>query len=139
MKKKILLFIGMMAVASSLIFDGCKKKDDDEVDARDKFIGSYSVINGCIGPNTYNCIITKSTQSGKVVVSNMGNEGWTATGTISGNNITLSGTQSDAQCGSVTIGGSGTINGIVLTLSNVTYTFTQCSNLGPCAETFTKQ
>lgn len=114
-----------------------------ETEMRTKFIGTYSVVNSCLGSSAYSVTIsTSSTSVDKVVMSNMGNSSWTATGTISGSNITLSGSATDATCGTITISGSGSLAGSALNLSGVTYNpsnTTACSSLGPCTETGTKQ
>ena len=110
---------------------------------RAKFIGTYSAVSACLGTTAYTVSIAESSSGiDKVVISNMGNSAWTAIGTVNGTSISISGTATDATCGTITMSGGGSISGNIITLSNVTYTVsntTTCNNLGPCTETFTKQ
>lgn len=93
--------------------------------ARDQFIGTYSCQEQC-GPDNYFyslAIVTSNTGSNKVIIQNLGDfvTQVNAVATIDGDNITIDA----ATYNNLSITGSGSLNGNVLTLF---YTATDLSS-----------
>jgi hypothetical protein len=99
------LFLFMVA------FSYCKK--EEKALDREKFLGTYDVNENCASGNyTYSVIITESSvNTTDVIVNNIGDFGYNYTGTVSGNNLSINGTQQG-----LSITGTGTINGNALTI-----------------------
>ncbi len=124
MKKRFALFTFTLVIASGLLFDGCKKKDDDEPeDARNKFVAAYGVteegtdLTGQQYNNyKFDISITKSSSnSTDILISNFGDFGVTVKATVSGSSITIPQQTQTIQQTSVGIDGSGSISGNTLT------------------------
>ncbi len=130
------LFIGGLATFSGCATKGCTDDTADNYDAaateddgtcvpaRDKFLGAYNCQEVC-GPDnyTYNMtVVTSSTGDLKIIFQDFGDfvTSIDATATVSGDNVTIDA----ATYGTVSLTGSGTLNGNVLT---ITYTVTDLS------------
>lgn len=147
--KKLLLLICF--ISFPLLFTACDKEGctdsnaenyDSKADSddgscileRDKFIGTFNVNESCDGySDSYQITISESSSgTDKVNVSNLYDAGVSLPGTIDGNNIVIPSTLAS----SATFSGSGSINGLILTLSfNVVYGGYTAS----CTATCTKQ
>jgi hypothetical protein len=124
MKKKIYLLALLMVAVSTIVIDGCKKKDDDEPeDARNKYVATYGAVeNGTdFGGNVYDnykydfTVTKSSTVSTDILISNFGNFNVTVKATVSGSNITIPQQTQNITQGPAGFSGSGSINGNVLT------------------------
>lgn len=143
MKKSLLFLSAIMVLMTS-----CKKDEEDKVDARDQFVGTYSgaltinipeqqstdVLNGVI-------IITKSSEASKIVItdgtqirkavvngSKYEYEKFTKTVIVEGTTITME------------LTGSGTIEDGKITESGpMTITFLDKSYTGTWSSAYTKQ
>jgi hypothetical protein len=110
MKKAVILL--SFALWIPILFNSCKKED---VDARDKFVGSWSmsetltVIGIGTGTQTYTMTITKSSAvSDGILMNSLGDIGYTIKATVNGSSITISDSFNDA--GDIySVSGSGNI------------------------------
>lgn len=100
------LLTGAALALLTVGFNACKKDDGDD---RDKFIGVWSGQETCTtGQDSYQLTITKSsTEDVKIVLTNVYNQNFTATATVSGNAFTVT-SQNVAQ--NVTVSGNGSVN-----------------------------
>lgn len=105
------LKIALPLVLFMVAFSYCKK--EPKTLDREKFLGTYDVNENCASGNySYSINITESSvNTSDVIVNNVGDFGYNYTGTVSGNNLTINGTQQG-----LTINGTGTINGNALTI-----------------------
>jgi hypothetical protein len=122
------LFLLLFAI-SAILITSCKK---DENDARDKFVGSYSMSEtwtldgGGSGTDNYTISITKSNVNSKqILINNLGNTitaygaQMNVTATVEGSSISI-GTQSISLGDySVTVTGTGSLNDKLLTINYV--------------------
>lgn len=89
-----------------------------DTESRAKFIGNYNVSETCGGPaDTYSSGISNGTSVTQVTISNFGNSGLNVTANISGDELTVPSTDLVIGGNTVTVSGSGTIVGNVLTLN----------------------
>lgn len=157
---KNLRLIGLTILAGTmtLTYSGCKKEGCTDTDANnydekadtddgtctydsEKFIGVYTSTSPCVAGGSWNTTISASSSSKtKVVVTNIGGLGSSATATadIDGSTIKIN-SQSviDSDGDSWTVSStSGTLSGTSINLT-ITYTF-GVSNL-TCSETWNKQ
>ena len=134
---KILLFsLSTLLFMSFLIAPGCKKDKEDD---RLQFLGTYSVVENCpsFGVNNFEMAITTSASSeNSVIISNFGDFTVSVTGTVSGNNLTIPQQTQTVQGTALNVSGSGTINGLSLTIS---YTFSLGSQGESCSMVCTKK
>jgi len=105
-----LLFLAFLAVAP-----GCNK---DKPADREQFLATYNVVENCASAiYTYKIKIkTAEAAENAVFISNFGDFGATASGTVSGNDLTIplqTVTDKDLV---ITFSGSGTINGNSLSI-----------------------
>lgn len=102
-----ILFIGCLFSTTS-----CKK---DDIPDRDKFLGSFSVVETCgNGNDTYDLSIIESGSSeNAVVIMNLYDWQESMSGTVNGNSITIPSQLSDG----LTFSGNGTISGNTLTIN----------------------
>jgi len=112
-----------------LLISSCKK---DDTDARDKFVGSYSMSEtwtldgGGSGTDNYTITVTKSDVNEKqILLNNLGNTvtvygvQMNVAADVSGNNLSI-GTQTVALGDySVTVSGTGSLNDKLLTINYV--------------------
>lgn len=108
------------------------KKDEDL--ARQKFLGSYNVIENCIITGIFSYTINineSSTNSNAIVINNFGDFGINITATVSGNSFSFNSTLNSAA-----VAGSGSISGNILT---ITYTLSDGLSAESCTKTCTKQ
>ncbi|MDX2283453.1 MAG: hypothetical protein NW241_04790 [Bacteroidia bacterium] len=106
-------------------FDPDAQVDDGScVLAREKFIATYNVNEACPSGNfTYSITITaSSTGTNGVIVSNFGNFGQPVNGTVNGSSISIPSQTVTASGVAVTVNGTGSINGTILTI-NYQYNF----------------
>ncbi|MBS1643781.1 MAG: calcium-binding EGF-like domain-containing protein [Bacteroidetes bacterium] len=84
-----------------------------EIKSRDKFIGTYTGNETCtVGTDTYTVTIASNSDEIKITLTNIYNQGFAATGTITGTNtFTFSGTS-----GTTNYNGTGTLATNQLTL-----------------------
>jgi hypothetical protein len=122
------LFLLLFAI-SAILISSCK---EDENDARDKFVGSYSMSEtwtldgGGSGTDNYTISITKSDVSSKqILINNLGNTitaygaQMNVTASVEGSSISI-GTQSISLGDySVTVTGTGSLNDKLLTINYV--------------------
>lgn len=132
-KAPILAVLSVLFVVSF----GCKKdsKDND----RDKFLGTYSVVENCptTGTGNYDITITESAaSSSSVIISNFGDFTVGITATVSGNSITIPQQTITVQGFAIGINGSGSINGLIMT---ITYSYSVGGQGENCTMTCTKK
>lgn len=111
-----------------------------ETEKRAKFISGYSVSEVC-GPDNFSYPITVSastTDVSKILISNFGSYGATVTATVddSGTSITIAEQTVAVTGGSLTVSGTGTISGDVLTIN---YNVADGTTTDNCTKTCTKQ
>lgn len=94
--------------------------------SRDKFIGTYTGNETCtVGSDEYSIIIATNSDQLKITLTNIYNQSFTGTGTMTGpNTFALSGSQTGT-----TYTGTGTLNGNTLTLA---YTITNGVTTNSC-------
>jgi len=148
------MLIGLVTVSyTSCKQEGCidslANNFDDKADTddgactydREKFIGTFGSTSPCVVGATWNSIISNSSAAKtKVVVSNLGNLGSSASAVadITGSSIKINTqniTDSDGDTWSVS-STSGTLSGTTI---NITITYTFGTNTLTCAETWNKQ
>lgn len=107
---KSALVVALLALTTVSI-QSCKKDEDPD---RDKFLGNWNGQETCtVGSDSYTLGITaSSTEEVKIVLSNVYNQAFTATATVSGSTFTVA---SQSVGSGVTLSGSGTISGDALT------------------------
>ncbi len=89
-----------------------------DTESRVKFYGNYNVSETCGGPaDTYASSISAGTSITQVNISNFGNSGLNVAANIDGDNLTVPSTSLNIGGNAVTVTGTGTIVGNVLTLS----------------------
>ena len=126
--KKPNLFLLLFAI-SAILISSCKK---DENDARDKFVGSYSMSEtwtldgGGSGTDNYTISIAKSDISNKqILINNLGNTitaygaQMNVTGTVEGNSVAITTQSISLGDYSVTVTGTGSLNDKLLTINYV--------------------
>ncbi len=107
---------------------GASGKCDTE--SRVKFYGSYNVSETCGGPaDTYASGIQAGSSITEVKITNFGNSGLNVNATINGDQLTVPSQTLSIGGGSVTVTGTGTLAGNILTLTyagsgSVTFTCT---------------
>ena len=114
MKKSTIKLFHFSILLAGLVFATVSCKKDEKTPDRDKFLGTYSVVQDCSGQtNTYDMTIAASaTSENEVTIQNLYALGKTLTATVSGDNLTIS----SQVVSNVTYSGSGPISGDVLTL-----------------------
>ncbi len=132
MKKIVSFFAAAALVATMMTTSSCTKTcdagyegSDCKTETRAKFLGSYTGAEQCtVGTDNYTVTITSSsTDVVKVVYSNLYNQNFTVTGTVSGTTLTIA-SQTVGAAGT-TVSGTGTLttSGNTTTLA-LTYTLT---------------
>lgn len=118
----------------------CKK---DKIPDRDKFLGTYSVLEDCSPGQTFNMAVTVSSANEEtVVISNFGNFNNNVTATVSGNSITIASQtfnfNNNGTLIAVTLTGGGSIVDKTMT---ITYSWTAVAigAGGTCSMTCSKQ
>jgi len=106
--------------------------------AREKFIGQYDVAETCPSGNFSYAIniVTSSASENGVIINNFGEFGQPVNGTISGSNITIPSQNISVQGVAITLDGSGSITGNLLTIN---YTFNVSGAGQTCTKNCTKQ
>lgn len=127
MKSKVIFFI-----MSVFLIYSCEKKD--EIPDRDKFLGTYSVVESCgEGNDTYEIRIDKSSQGeNAILIFNLWNWEENFNAIVSGNNVNIPVQISDG----VTFSGTGSISGNNLT---ITFSVTELDWNDNCSTTCTKK
>jgi hypothetical protein len=126
--KKLNPFFLVIAVSVMLI-NSCKKDDND---ARDKFVGSYSMSEtwtldgGGSGTDNYTITIAKSDVNGKqILINNLGNTitaygaQMNVTANVEGNSLAIATQSISLGDYSVTVTGTGSLNDKLLTINYV--------------------
>lgn len=116
-------FIILLALSGLVLTaSGCSK---DKEDARDKFLGAYTVVETCgSGNDSYEITIIASGSDGNAVnVFNLYDSGLSMSATVNGNNITI---PSQVFSGA-TVSGSGSLSGNIVTI-NFTISFPLVGN-----------
>lgn len=135
--KNISLPLATMLLLFTSLTVGCKK--DKEPD-RDKFLGTYGVVENCptFGTSNYDITITSSASAENAVIVNnfAGLPSLNVTGNVSGSNLTIPLQTVTVNGSAVSINGSGTLSGLSLTL---TYTFSISGSGETCSMTCTKR
>lgn len=140
MSKLFKTFMAVAAFASLTVVSSCTKTCDEgfegdkcDTEIRAKFIGQFQGSETCtVGTDNYTVTITSATSDVlKVTFNNVYNAGYTATATVDGSAFTVA---SQTVASGVTVAGSGTISGDVLTF---TYTIDGAAN-NTCTFTGTK-
>jgi hypothetical protein len=122
----------VLVLISATLFS-CKK------DEREKFLGSYNVNEACTPAANFNYQMTVTESSGDdetVLLGNFGdfnNQSFTAT--VSESSLTIPNQSVSVNGTTVTVSGSGAINGSILT---ITYTYSVNGGSGNCTATCTK-
>jgi hypothetical protein len=127
MKKLTSLFLFL--IVTVLFITSCKK---DEVDPREKFVGSYAVSEtwtldgGGSGTDNYNLTISlSSVSSDQVIIENLGNTitaygaQLNVTGTVAGTALAIPTQSISVGDYSVTVSGTGSLNDKLLTINYV--------------------
>ncbi len=125
-------------IFSILTISNSSCKGDDELD-RQQFLGTYSVIENCpsSGVDNYDITITSSsTTNAGVIISNFYGTNLTINASVVGSSLTIPQQTVTYQGVAVNLNGSGTINGLTLTLA---YTITIGSSGESCSMTCTKR
>ena len=96
--------------------------DKCETESRTKFIGTFNGTETCTTGNDAYAITTSTSASGvtKVILTNLYNQGFVVTGTVSGKTITF-GAQTVGSSGTQLSNATGSLSGTTLT---ITYTLT---------------
>jgi len=140
-KARLILSASLLTIGafSAVTFSSCSKDDvtcnvgyegeDCKTLSRDKFIGSWKGTEDCtIGDDNYNIGIAASSNNEiTIIYTNVYNDNYTATGTMTGTNgFTFSGTAA----GGVTFNGTATLNSStgMLTVSYKVFTGTTETN-----------
>jgi hypothetical protein len=97
-----------------------------DTEMRTKFIGTYNIVETCVATNqptgTYSSTIAVSSDNvSTVTITNFGDSGVVAKGTIDKNKITIT----SFKVGTIDVTGTGTIDGKILTLE-YTGNFSNC-------------
>jgi len=127
-----------LSVFSMVTYTACSKKDS--ASPTQAYAGTYKVTEACnpslSSSGGFTDIVTQSgTSNNEIVFSNIGGSNEPITGTVSGNNVTLSATTFTTQYGSITVTGSGTLTGSILT---VTFNIAGAVSAA-CTDVMTKQ
>jgi len=118
MKKIFLMLFSLIVIGFA--FQSCTKEDDmlNDGDARDSFVGEWSVNDAC-SKQTYRSSISLDTDnSAQVIISNYANLGKTAKAVIAGNSIYIE--NQDIGNG-YTANGNGRINGEIISWTSHNY------------------
>lgn len=103
----------------------------------DNYVGSYSTSEVCTGGNdNYTSTVTKISST-SIAINNFYGSGWTVTGTIDGNAVTIA-NQTIPNSNGVNVSGSGTLNSTA-TLMILNYTISDGTNSLSCAVSYNKQ
>lgn len=117
MKKVFKPFMMMATVAGILAVSSCTKTCDEgyegsdcKTEVRAKFLGNYHGTEQCtVGNDEYNVVIAaSSTDVVKVTISNVYNQGFTATASVSGSSLTI---ESQTVVSGVVVSGTGSVSG----------------------------
>lgn len=150
--------LALLATTMTLTYTGCKKDGCTNVDANnydekadnddgsctydsEKFIGVYTTTSPCVTGSTWNTTIsTSSTSKKKVVVTNIGGLGSSAslTADIEGSTIKIN-TQNVTDVDGDSWSVSSTTGTLAGTSINLTVTYTFGTNTLTCSETWNKQ
>lgn len=129
----LLLLVAVSAVA----LNGCKKDDNND---REKFFGTYNVVEACSISGNVNYQITISSSASAddaIIINNFGNFNNVAvTGKVSGNNLTIP--NQTLNVGGISLiinSGSGSISGNLLT---ITYAYSIGTDSESCTMTCNK-
>jgi hypothetical protein len=107
-KLPVLLLLAVMALSS------CRREDDP--DPFDTFIGDYSITNDpCSDNEPYTLTLAKAANN-RLLVVNLFGSGLSFDATISGNTLTITNERVGDADYSLTLNGTGTINGTTITL-----------------------
>ena len=126
------LIMPFLLLAVAISTTSCEK---DETPSRDKFLGTYDVVENCglSGLDNYTITISESANAdNEVVITNLYAFGGSLTGTVSGNNITIP----SQIAGNLTFSATGSISGDVLSL---TFDVSDGMNSDTCTAECTKQ
>ena len=129
-------FLLLLGIYTTFTAFSCKKEKTPD---RDKFLATYAVVEPCSSGNyTYSSsITTSSTSESEVLISNFGDFGESVRGTVSGSNLTIATQTLNSGGTAVTInGGSGAINGNILTIN---YAYSVATDSENCSMNCTKQ
>jgi len=132
--KKIMVILGII-ISSAILWQSCTKDDSiiGDADARDAFIGNWSVTDVC-SKQTYGVNITANpNNSAEVIIENFANLGNSATALIAGNSIYV---ESQEIGNGYTVNGNGKLTGELIAWS--AYNFESEGESNECTATFTK-
>lgn len=118
-------------------FQSCTKEDDlfDDGDARDIFLGSWSVNDECTKQSYRSNISYDPSNSAQVLISNYANLNQTAKAVIAGNSIVI---ESQDIGNDYTVSGYGklSLNGEIINWTS--HNFETTGDLTECTATYTK-
>lgn len=117
-----------------LNFQSCTKEDDilDDGEARDAFIGEWSVKDAC-GKQTYRSTISADEENtSRVVISNYANLGISANAVIAGSSIYIESQEIENE---YRVSGNGRLHGEIITWTS--HNFETTGNLNECTATYT--
>lgn len=144
MKKVFKPFMMMATVAGILAVSSCTKTCDEgyegsdcKTEVRAKFLGNYHGTEQCTaGNDEYNVVIAaSSTDVVKVTISNVYNQGFTATASVSGSSLTI---ESQTVVSGVVVSGTGSVSGDGKNLT-LTYSIGDGTTNNSCTFTGEKQ
>jgi hypothetical protein len=142
--------LALLALTSGCAVEGCTNPFSDNYNpeateddgscvlAREKFLAQYSVTEACPSGNySFNMNIAASTTADDaVILNNLGDFGQAVNGTVSGTSITIPNQNISDQGFTISINGSGSINGNLLII-NYSYDFSGTGET--CSMNCTKQ
>lgn len=125
-----------------VLLAGCK--DDEPVDPRDAFVGTFQMngtcnfIDGTNSQDNYNLTISKSSDQTGIILANLINSAQNINATVSGNSFTITqGAITLSNGSTININGTGNLNENTLSLN---YSLQhQGQNLGNCTDNGNKQ
>lgn len=135
MKRVYLILISFALIGTG--FQSCSKDDDlfDDGDARDIFLGSWSVVDECTKQSYRSTISYDPSNSAQVLISNYANLNKAAKAVVAGNSIVI---ESQDIGNGYTVSGYGklSLNGEIINWTS--HNFETTGDLTECTATYTK-
>lgn len=130
--KKVYLFL-LVYIAIGLSFHSCTKEDNllDDGDARDTFVGEWSVTDACSKQIYRSSITFDPSNSSQVTISNYANLGQSAQAVIAGNSIYI---ESQDIGNGYTASGNGRLTGEIISWTS--HNFDTSGDATECTATY---